>query len=226
MREEAPVYYNEEHDFYALSRHEDVAAAYKDFEPIRRHTDLDLSTVRSDEPMMAKMIIIMDPPEHRQMRSLVNKVFTPRAIEAMRPMVTETIDRYISTSRPRPVRRRRDFSALFPVQVITQMLGVPEEYRQQVGEWVDITLHREPGQIEMSEKGMQAIAELMGLYYNMIQQRRAEPRDDMFSRLIAAEVEREDGEKHRSTTSRSPASQPFWVAQARRRSPNWSATRR
>ena len=49
--------------------------------------------------MMAKMIIIMDPPEHRQMRSLVNKVFTPRAIEAMRPMVTETIDRYISTSR-------------------------------------------------------------------------------------------------------------------------------
>ena len=81
MREEAPVYYNEEHDFYALSRHDDVAAAFKDFETYSSAYGLDLAMVRSDEPMMAKMIIIMDPPEHRQMRSLVNKVFTPRAIE-------------------------------------------------------------------------------------------------------------------------------------------------
>ena len=93
MRDEAPVYYNSEHDFYALSRHEDVAAAYKDFATYSSAYGLDLATVRSDEPFAAKMIIMMDPPEHRQMRSLVNKVFTPRAIEAMRPMVTETIDR-------------------------------------------------------------------------------------------------------------------------------------
>ena len=175
MREEAPVYYNEEHDFYALSRHEDVAAAYKDFETYSSAYGLDLATVRSDEPMMAKMIIIMDPPEHRQMRSLVNKVFTPRAIEALRPMVTETIDRYISRAKPERFDVVQDFSALFPVQVITQMLGVPEEYRQQVGEWVDTSLRREPGQIDMSEEGMQAVAESMGLYYNIIQQRRAEP---------------------------------------------------
>ena len=195
LRDEAPVYYNEEYDFYALSRHEDVAAAYKDFETYSSAYGLDLSTVRSDEPMMAKMIIMMDPPEHRQMRSLVNKVFTPRAIEALRPMVTETIDRYLSRVESDRFDVVRDFSALFPVQVITQMLGVPEEHRGQVGEWVDITLAREPGQIDMSEKGMQAVAELMGLYYNIIQQRRAQPCDDMFSRLIAAEVEREDGEK-------------------------------
>jgi cytochrome P450 len=195
LREEAPVYYNEEYDFYALSRHEDVAAAYKDFETYSSAYGLDLSTVRSDEPMMAKMIIMMDPPEHRQMRSLVNKVFTPRAIEALRPMVAETVDRYLSQNKSDQFDVVRDFSALFPVQVITQMLGVPEEYRRQVGEWVDVTLAREPGQIDMSEKGMQAVAELMGLYYNIIQQRRADPHDDMFSRLIAAEVEREDGEK-------------------------------
>ena len=91
----------------------------------------------------------------------------------------------------------RDFSAFFPVEVITQMLGVPEEYRQQVREWVDTSLHREPGQIETSEKGMQAIAESMAFYYNLIQERRAEPQDDMFSRLIAAEIERDDGERTR-----------------------------
>ncbi|UXA16605.1 cytochrome P450 [Mycobacterium sp. SMC-4] len=195
MRAEAPVYYNAEYDFYALSRHEDVAAAYKDFETYSSAYGLDLSTVRSDEPVPAKMIIMMDPPEHRQMRSLVNKVFTPRAIEALRPMVTETIDRYLSRVDPDGFDVVQDFSALFPVQVITQMLGVPEEHRQQVGEWVDISLRREPGQIDMSEEGMQAVGELMGLYYSLIQQRRAEPRDDMFSRLIAAEITREDGEK-------------------------------
>ncbi|MGN6453221.1 MAG: cytochrome P450 [Steroidobacteraceae bacterium] len=195
MREEAPVYYNEQYDFYALSRHEDVAAAYKDHETYSSAYGLDLAQVRSPEPVPVKMIIIMDPPEHRQMRSLVNKVFTPRAIEAMRPMVTETIDRYISTANPEHFDVVQDFSALFPVEVITQMLGVPQEYRQKVREWVDISLHREPGQIEMSEEGMQAVAQSMGLYYDIIQQRRAEPREDMFSRLIAAEVPAEDDQK-------------------------------
>jgi cytochrome P450 len=197
MREEAPVYYNEEYDFYALSRHEDVAAAFKDFETYSSAYGLDLAMVKSDEPLPAKMIIVMDPPEHRHMRSLVNKVFTPRAIEAMRPMVTETIDRHISKADPGRFDVVQDFAALFPVEIISQMLGVPEEYRQKVREWGDISLHREPGQVQMTEEGMHAVAELMGLYYNLIQERRAEPQDDMFSRLIAAEVEREDGEKAR-----------------------------
>lgn len=195
LREEAPVYYSEEHDFYALSRHEDVAGAYKDFATYSSAYGLDLATIRSDEPIVAKMIILMDPPEHRHMRSLVNKVFTPRAIEAMRPMVTETIDRYISKADPEHFDVVADFSAFFPVEVITQMLGVPEEHRQQVREWVDTSLHREPGQVDMSEEGMQAIAEAMGLYYQLIRERRAHPQDDMFSRLIAAEITREDGQK-------------------------------
>jgi cytochrome P450 len=195
LREEAPVYYNEEHDFYALSRHEDVAAAYKDFATYSSAYGLDLATVRSDEPIVAKMIILMDPPEHRHMRSLVNKVFTPRAIEAMRPMVTETIDRYIAQADPAHFDVVSDFSAFFPVEVITQMLGVPEQHRQQVREWVDASLHREPGQIDMSEEGMQAVAQAMGLYFQLIQERRANPQDDMFSRLVAAEITREDGEQ-------------------------------
>jgi cytochrome P450 len=197
MREESPVYYNEEYDFYALSRHEDVAAAFKDFQTYSSAYGLDLATVKSNQPMPVKMIIVMDPPEHRQMRSLVNKVFTPRAIEGMRPMVTETIDRYISRADHHRFDVVQDFSARFPVEVITQMLGVPEEYRQQVGQWVDTSLRREPGQIEMSEEGLQAVGESIGLYYQLIQERRTEPRDDMFSRLIAAEVAREDGEKER-----------------------------
>lgn len=193
LRDEAPVYYNEAEDFYALSRHEDVAAAYKDFATYSSAYGLDLAMVRSGEPAPMKMIILMDPPEHRHMRSLVNKVFTPRAIEAMRPMVTETIDRYLNAAGPTSFDVVQDFSAYFPVDIITTMLGVPEDKRQQVREWVDTSLHREPGQIDMSEEGMAAIAEAMGLYFQLIQERRNEPQNDMFSRLVAAEIQREDG---------------------------------
>ncbi len=193
LREETPVYYNEAEDFYALSRHEDVAAAYKDFATYSSAYGLDLAMVRSGEPPPMKMIILMDPPEHRHMRSLVNKVFTPRAIEAMRPMVTETIDRYLNAADPASFDVVQDFSAYFPVDIITTMLGVPEDKRQQVREWVDTSPHREPGQIDMSEEGMAAIAEAMGLYFQLIQERRNEPQNDMFSRLVAAEIQREDG---------------------------------
>ncbi|MCV7173396.1 cytochrome P450 [Mycobacterium manitobense] len=194
MREEAPVYYNEEQDFYALSRHADVAAAFKDWETFSSAYGLDLAMVKSGEPLPMKMIILMDPPEHRQMRSLVNKVFTPRAIANLKPMVIETIDQCFRAADPGHFDVVQEFSAFFPVEVITRMLGVPEERRQQVRQWVDTSLHREPGQVEMSQEGMQAIAEAMGLYYELIQQRRAEPQDDMFTRLVQAEIQREDGQ--------------------------------
>ncbi|MBB2991851.1 cytochrome P450 [Mycolicibacterium iranicum] len=197
MRTEAPVYYNAEHDFYALSRHEDVAAAFKDHQTFSSAYGLDLAMVKSGEPLPLKMIILMDPPEHRQMRSLVNKVFTPRQIANLKPMVVETIDRCFAAANPQRFDVVQEFAAFFPVEVITQMLGVPEDRRQQVRQWVDTSLHREPGQIEMSQEGQQAIAEAMGLYFEIIQQRRAEPQDDMFTRLVQAEIEREDGQKER-----------------------------
>lgn len=194
MRSEAPVYYSAEYDFYALTRHADVAAAFKDFETYSSAYGVDLAMVRTGQPAPAKMIISLDPPEHRHMRSLVNKVFTPRAITAMRDMVEEQIDHYLHAVDPDNFDVVSDFSAFFPVEVITRMLGVPAEYRQQVRVWIDASLHREPGQIEMSEAGIQGLAEAWLMYYDLIKQRRAEPRDDMISRLVAAEIEREDGE--------------------------------
>lgn len=194
MREEAPVYYSERYDFYALSRHVDVAAAYKNFETYSSARGVDLAAVRSDEPMGHKSIIMMDPPEHRHMRGLVNKVFTPRAIEAMRPLVIGLVDRYLDATDPAGFDVVQDFSALFPVEVITTMLGVPEEDRQQIRLWLDTFLHREPGEVEMSEAGVQAATQMAIAYYQLVKERRAAPRDDMISALVAARVERENGE--------------------------------
>jgi cytochrome P450 len=196
LRAEAPVFYNATYDFYALSRHSDVAAGLKDFATYSSAYGVDLGMVRRGEKVPAKMIISIDPPEHRAMRSLVNKVFTPRAIEALRSMVTQTIDRFLSEALGDGGTEFdvvQDFSVFFPVDVITQMLGVPEKYRQQVRLWIDESLHREPGQIDMSESGMQAMADMWLMYYQLIQERREDPRDDMISALIAAEVERDDG---------------------------------
>jgi cytochrome P450 len=193
LRREAPVYYSKEYDFYALSRHADVAAGLRDFETYSSAYGVDLGMVRRGEKVPAKMLISIDPPEHRVMRSLVNKVFTPRAIGALTDMITTTIEQFLGAAGDAEFDVVADFSVFFPVDVITQMLGVPTEYRQQVRLWIDESLHREPGQIDMSAAGMDAMAQIWVMYYELIQKRRADPQDDMISQLIAVEVEREDG---------------------------------
>jgi cytochrome P450 len=169
-----------------------VAAAFKDFESFSSARGCDLAMVRKGD-VPQKSIIFMDPPDHRHMRSLLNKAFTPRAIQSQKETVIELIDRYLSKADPDNFDVVQDFSGPFPVEVITRMAGVPEEYRQQVRHWIDTSLHHEPGQIEISETAMQANIDTAMYYFTLIQQRREDPQDDMISRLIAAEIPTEEG---------------------------------
>jgi cytochrome P450 len=196
MQEEAPVYYSEEYDFYALTRHADVAAGLKDYETYSSAYGIDLSMVRSgQQPPQA--IIFMDPPDHRHMRSLLNKVFTPRAIQSQKQMVSDKIDKYLGAVDPDRFDAVQDFSGPFPVEVITTMLGVPEEHAQQIRHWIDESLTREPGQVEVGESGMQANINTAMLYFDLVKQRRDRPRDDLFTKLLEAELESESGEKRK-----------------------------
>jgi cytochrome P450 len=192
MRDEAPIYYDEQGDFYALTRHADVAAALKDYESFSSSRGCDLSMVRTGE-VPQRSIIFMDPPDHRHMRSLLNKAFTPRAIQSQRESITELVEHYLSNVNPDNFDVVQDFSGPFPVEVITQMAGVPEDFRQQVRHWIDTSLEREPGQIELSEKNMQANIDSAMYYYSLVQDRRENPQDDMISRLIAAEIPDDEG---------------------------------
>ena len=194
MREEAPVYYSEQYDFYALTRHEDVAAAYKDFESFSSARGVDLSMVRKGEVTEHGSIIVMDPPNHRHMRSLLNKVFTPRAIQSQQPMVSALIDKYLSAVDPDGFDMVQDFSALFPVEVITTMQGVPDEDSQRVRLWIDDLLHRESGEVEMSETGLKSAIDMAVYYYKLVNVRRDELGDDLLSKLITSEIERADGQ--------------------------------
>lgn len=101
MRDEAPVYYSEKYDFWALTRYEDVAAAIKDYETYSSAKGVTLDIVKSGaESPVGKIIISLDPPEHERMRKLVNKVFTPRAIASLERMVSDTIDRVVKELDP------------------------------------------------------------------------------------------------------------------------------
>lgn len=196
MREEAPLYYDSEQDFYALSRHEDVAAALKDHEAFSSSRGCDLAMVKGDEPPQ-KSIIFMDPPEHRHMRSLLNKAFTPRAVQAQRDTVAEQVEYHLGRIDSDEFDVVQDFSGPFPVEVITRMAGVEPEYRQQVRHWIDTNLSREPGQVAYSEAGVKANIDTAMYYYSLVQKRREDPQDDMISRLIAAEIPGENGEMRR-----------------------------
>lgn len=193
LRTHAPVYYNARYDFYALSRHADVAEGHKNFDTYSSADGVDLGSLKSGQPPMHKSIIVMDPPEHRNMRGLVNKVFTPRAIEGLRPMASDLIDRYLAAVDPESFDVVQDFSALFPIEVITTMLGVPEERREQIRLWLDQFLHRDPGEMNVSNDGLQAALQMIIVYYQVVKERRSRPRNDMISDLVSARVRRENG---------------------------------
>ena len=145
----------------SLTRHEDVASAFKDPATYSSAYGVDLSMVRSGGPPPdVRLLQFMDPPEHRHMRSVLNKLFTPRAIQAQRSTVTAIIDKYLGAIDSDELDVVREFTAPFPVEVITTMLGVPEDHVQHARLWTDATMHREPGQIETDEKGKQAILSL------------------------------------------------------------------
>lgn len=198
MRDEAPVYYNPKYDFYALTRYDDVASAYKDTATYSSAHGASLDQVKSDDMHVRdlKLIIMMDPPEHERMRKLISRAFTPRAMAALESMVRQQISQVLAVLDPASFDAVADFSALFPVEIITAMLGVPPEDRQQVRQWIDLGLEREPGKMGLTQQSMDAILQTGAYYYQLVQERRARPRDDMISRLIDAEIH-DDGKSRR-----------------------------
>jgi len=198
LRDEAPVYFNEHYGFYALSRFDDVVAAHRDWHAFSSTHGVDLSGLTRDPELMKslRMIIMMDPPEHDRYRSLVSRVFTTRAVAALEPMIREVITGLLD---PLVARSEFDiveeFSAPFPVEVISRMLGVPEGERQQIREWLDLSLHREHGDMDPTPEGQTAMLESAVYYFELAAERRERPTDDMFTRLTQVTVDDGAGEQ-------------------------------
>ena len=201
MRDDAPVYFNEQYGFWALFRYDDVCAAHKDWQTFSSAHGVDLSTLHTDPEVirMYRSIIMMDPPEHDRLRALVSRVFTPRAVAALEPMVREVIVSFLAPfDDAESFDAVADFSGPFPVEIISRMLGVPEGERQQIRHWLDVGLHREPGQMDPTPEGMKAQMESRPLLATSWPRTSGtNPGDDMISRLTQVEVDRGDGETTR-----------------------------
>ena len=195
LREHAPCYYSEQYDFYALSRFDDVVAGHRDYATFSSSHGQTYEQLTSGEPAQMGSIIAMDPPEHTRYRKLVSRSFTPRSIGNYEGLVREIISGYLD---PLMGRRQFDileeFAAPFPVEIISTILGVPPEDRQQIRHWTDAMLHREEGSAMGSQASHEASMD-QGMYlFQLSQQKRAEPANDMITALIDAEMETEDGE--------------------------------
>lgn len=196
LRDEAPVYHSPQYGFWALSRHDDVAAGMKDFETYSSAKGVSLDLILDPEAPRpsAPLVIMMDPPEHTRMRKLINKVFTPRAIATLEPMIRDKVTAVAETIDPFSFDAVEDFSTRFPIEVIATMLGVPAADRQQLRAWTATSLAREPGQMGLTAAGIESSKSSAMYYYHLVVERRADPRDDMISRLTQVEVDRGDGQ--------------------------------
>jgi cytochrome P450 len=196
LREEAPIYHSEQYGFYALSRYEDVVAAHKDWRTFSSTHGVDLHTLSADPATIRNFasIIMMDPPDHDRLRALVSRVFTPRAVQALEPMVREVITGFVDAiGDATQFDGVGDLSAPFPVEIISRILGVPAADRQQIRLWLDESLHREPGDMSPTQEGIDANVASGAYFYALVQEKRANPTDDMLSRLTQVSVERDDG---------------------------------
>src|SRR5438067_6249602 len=105
MRDEAPVYYSDRWDFYALTRNADVVAAHRDWETFSSAYGVTLDALSMRRQFTdLNMLILLDPPEHERLRKLVRQVFTKAAIANLEPLVTEVV-----TSHVRALDGKEDF---------------------------------------------------------------------------------------------------------------------
>jgi cytochrome P450 len=201
LRDEAPVYHNEQYGFWALSRYDDVVAAHRDWKTFSSAHGVTLDQLTDpDSPMAGTSMIMIDPPEHDRLRKLVSRVFTPRAVADLEPLVRDVIRRFLT-----PLEGRdsfdmvAEFSGPFPVEVISAILGVPDDDRQQIRHWTDAMLHREPDDPSTTREGMEAGLYQVMYFLELIKEKRAHPVDDMISRLCVVEVEGDDGTRQQLT---------------------------
>ncbi|HEV8297400.1 MAG TPA: cytochrome P450 [Acidimicrobiales bacterium] len=199
MRDHAPVYRNDRHDFYALSRHADVETAHRDVRGFSSAHGTVLELMGPDE-IGSKQMIFLDPPEHDRLRALVSRAFTPRRVNALegeiRAICAELLD---AQSGSDCFDYLADFGTIVPSKVISALLGVPEEERESVREQIDLVFHIEPGVGMINDVSFGAQIWLHTYLSGLLEERRQSPRDDMLTALVEAEIT-DDGREVRRLT--------------------------
>ena len=193
LRDEAPLYRNEELGFWALSRHADVLAAYKDTERFSSAMGVSLEpTATGPHASKTMSFLAMDPPKHGRMRGIVSRAFTSRRIAGLEPHILELTRAHLEPALDRgEFDFVTDFAGKLPMDVMSEMLGVPPADRAEVRRLADLLVHREKGVYDVPPSGIEAALVLAKYFGEMIAERHAQPRDDLTSALLDAEMEGE-----------------------------------
>jgi cytochrome P450 len=191
LRQHAPLHHEPEHGFWVLSRHEDVAAAFRDEATFSNAMGVSLDPAAwSPDAHRTMSFLAMDPPRQTRLRSLVSRGFTPRRVAELEPRIQRLsrghLDRALEHGEFDWIGA---FAGRFPMDVISELMGVPERDRDEVRRLADLTVHREEGIRDVPPRGMEAALELIGYYTELLAERRRHPADDLTSALLEAEID-------------------------------------
>jgi cytochrome P450 len=197
LRDEAPLYYNEPYDFYAVSRFADVESGLKDWRTYSSSRGGILELIKSGVEMPAGCIIFEDPPTHDIHRGLVSRIFTPRKMAAIEPQLrefcAEALDPLAGTDELDFVA---DLGAHMPMRAIGMLLGIPEADQEAVRDASDASLRTRPGEQMRIRQEKFATGEMFAEY---IDWRARHPSDDLMTELLEAEFEDATGVTRRLT---------------------------
>ncbi|CQD21258.1 cytochrome P450 [Mycobacterium lentiflavum] len=199
LRDEAPLYRNEELKFWALSRHRDVLQGFRNSTTLSNKYGVSLDPAsRGPHASKTMSFLAMDDPAHLRLRTLVSKGFTPRRIRELEPRVTEIAVKHLDTmleaagssaSGGATVDFVDEFAGKLPMDVISELMGVPEADRVQVRAWADGVMHRDEGVTDVPPEAVEASINLIVYYQQMVAERRTKPTDDLTTALLEAEID-------------------------------------
>ena len=198
LREEQPLYYNEKHDFYALSRYSDVERGLLDVKTYSSAKGSILELIKLDMEMPPGIFIFEDPPQHDLHRGLLSRVFTPKKMNAIEPKVREfcarSLDPLVGSGGFDFIR---DLGAQMPMRTIGMLLGIPEQDQEAIRESIDdglrITESTMPDFNAKLGEGLRA----GDAFEEYIEWRATNPSDDLMTELLHAEFEDESGTRRR-----------------------------
>ena len=194
MRDEAPLYYNEKYDFYAVSRFDDVERGLKDWETFSSARGSVLEVIKGNFPIPSGLFIFEDPPLHDAHRSVLARVFTPRKMNSIEPQVR----RFCQASLEKVADHDTidfiaDLGAPMPMKTIGMLLGIPEDDQQAIRERIDAGLKLSDAEMPTDREGYSAGGGSNEDFGEYLDWRAKNPSNDLMTDLLNVEFEDDNG---------------------------------
>ena len=191
LRHEAPLFHNEEHDFWVMSRHADINRAFRTEGVYSNRMGVSLDESAWNENAHVVMSFLgMDPPEQTRLRKLVSRGFTPRRVAEMEPRIRRLCLLHLEPALAAgELDWIADFAGKFPMDVISELLGVPAADRDELRGLADLLVAREDGLRDVPQAGAGSALALFGYFAELVAERRKSPGDDLVSALLGVDDE-------------------------------------